>query len=126
MTIARSIPEQICTAAFLLTGVIPLSLIAGPVAAEAVASRQVDRLLEDLTGDAEIPQELALQCHLISLVSVTLRAANTEISSLGGPNVTQVAEPTRIQFSRKIVGPIGENAHVRSLNSLSQEQPQGP
>jgi len=146
MISARSIPEQIRTAAFLLTGVIPLSLLAGPVAAEAIASRQVDRLLEDLTGDAEISPELALQCRLISLVSdaVTLRAADTTISanraiaasttisadttisSSGAPDVATVAGPTRIQFSGKSVPLIVESAHVRSLSSFSQEQPQGP
>ena len=127
MTNAR-IPKQIRTAAFLLTGVIPLSLLAGPVAAEAVVAQQVDRLLEDLTEDADIPHELALQCHLISLVSdaVTLRAADTTIPSLGASSITPVAEPTWVQFSREIVRPIVESTHVRSLRSLSQEQPQGP
>ncbi|MFV1981208.1 MAG: hypothetical protein ACC655_08655 [Rhodothermia bacterium] len=142
MISARSIPEQIRTAAFLLTGVIPLSLLAGPVAAEAIASRQVDRLLEDLPGDAEISPELALQCRLISLVSdaVTLRAPNTTISSAnttipsadttisssGAPDVASVAGPARIRFSGKIVLRVVESAHVRSLSSFSQEQPQGP
>ncbi len=129
MTSSRSIPKQIRTAAFLLTGVIPLSLLAGPVAAEAVAAQQVDRLLEDLTENAEIPRELALQCHLIPLVSdaVTLRAtADTTIPSLGPPGVTPVAEPTRVQFSTEIVRLIVETVPVRSLRTLSQEQPQGP
>jgi len=128
MTSARSISKQIRTAAFLVTGVIPLSLLAGPVAAEAVASQQIDRLLEDLAGDAEIPQDLALQCHLISLVldAVALRAVDTTISSFGAPSVMPVSELTRVQFSGKIARPIIGTSHVRSLSSISQERPQGP
>lgn len=128
MTNVRSITDRIRTVAFLLTGVIQLSLQAGPVAAQASAIRQVDRLLDDLVDDGEIPQEVALQCHLISLVSdaVTLRAATTSTLKLGVLDATPAAEEPRTYFIEWAVHPAVPVVDARTLRSLSQEQPQGP
>jgi hypothetical protein len=45
-----------------------------------IAAGQVERLLDQLPVDGEVPQDLAWQCQLISLVSdaVTLRADRIE------------------------------------------------
>ena len=132
MTAAHDISDRIRTAAFLLTGILQLSFLAGPVVAESVSSRQVDRLLEDLAGDGEIPQELALQCHLISLVTdaVTLQATITATLSAsrvgsaisldrsGSTCGTSVKKMFRPNSSRPVGCAVVENFYLELHDSL--------
>lgn len=134
MDITGSIADRVRTAAILLTGVIPLALQPGPVAGEAVAARHVDRLLDERPeGEAELPDDVELQCRLISLISdaVTLRAF--EVSGQPAPRPVPKAPPVwsalnwiGADLQRRHSRIILDEPVVRPRSVRSPEQPRGP
>jgi len=130
MTIFRRIRENLRTAAILFTWVAPLALQAGPVAGELAATRQVNRLLDEYSGEGgELPQELVLQCHLISLVSdaVTLRAAalNSDRDGAGGVPAYR-GESEDVNYPLLDVTPQACELLIPTTRRISDEQPLGP
>ena len=130
MTILRRLRENLRTVAILFTWVAPLALQAGPTAGELAATRQVNRLLDEYPEEGgELPQELVLQCHLISLVSdaVTLKAAAPDSDKHGAGGVPANRGALEdVNYPQLDASPQACELLIPTTRRISDEQPLGP
>jgi hypothetical protein len=120
--------DRVRTLAILLLGVAPLALQAGPMVGGAAGARQVEKLLDEIPSDADVPQEVVLQCHLIGLVSevVTLRGDHVDaLSSSDGLEVdVDLTQPARDYLDSDSARP--NQVDWVAPPTLLTAQPQGP
>lgn len=119
------------TSGILLVGVVSLALQPGPLAGQAVGSRHVDRFLDELpTEDSELPKEVELQCHLISLVSdaVTLRAAEIDGNAEPGPHVGSALAVSHLELPKTVVAQLDLDASQIEyrVRPASSSRPRAP